>query len=90
MKRRWQKLAGWGGYTMEQLRYERAMTEVRIELEKERLAHGGRGGRRLGATAGHPTWQRLAAMLSYADYVVLGVKLWRRLAPLFGRGKAKS
>lgn len=90
MKRRWQEEAEWEGYTMEQLRYERAMTEVRIELEKERLTRGGRGGRRRGATAGQPTWQRLAAMLSYADYVVLGVKLWRRLAPLFGKGKSKA
>lgn len=90
MKLRRQKVAGWGGYTMEQLRYERAMTEVRIELEKEWLALGGRGGRRGGATASQPTRQRLAAMLSYVDYVVLGVKLWRRLAPLFGRGKAES
>lgn len=89
MKRRSRKVAEWGGYTLEQLRYERAMTGVRIALEKERLAGGGRGARR-GATAGESTWRRLAAMLSYVDYVVLVVKLWRRLAPLFGRGQAKA
>jgi len=30
---------------------------------------------------------RVVSVMSYADFIVLGVKMWRRMAPLFKKKK---
>ncbi len=77
----------WQGYTMDRLVYERAVTLARIELEKERIVIEGNRVRRGNLVFSKSTFSRMLGMLNYADYLVLGVKLWQRVAPLFRRGK---
>lgn len=77
----------WKGYTLEQLDYERAVALARIEVEKEiaainysRVSQG---------NVGMPMslFSRLTSALSYADYFVILVQLYRHISPLFKKKK---
>lgn len=74
---------GWGGYTMDRLIYERAVTLAHIELEKERLAIDSERVRRGNILLSRSTFSRVLGMLNYADYLVIAVKLWQKLSPVF-------
>lgn len=73
----------WRGYTLDELRYRRALTSVAVEIEKDRMARalsgavpnvlrGGRGSRRF-------MLSKIFGALSYMDYLVLGWRLLRKL-----------
>lgn len=78
----------WRGYTLDELRYERSVMRVRMELEKERIGLGCGCG--FDSLLSRVSLGRVAALWRYADFAALGVKLWRRVAPLFvGRKRCK-
>ena len=75
---------------MDRLVYERAVTLARIELEKERIVIEGNRVRRGNLVFSKSTFSRMLGMLNYADYLVLGIKLWQRVAPLLRHNKKKE
>ena len=86
------KNISWKGYSYEELRYQRALTAIRCELEKDKLKasidsikqggfpllFGGNGNRLL---------PKILGALDIADYSLIAFKLCRRLYKLFGRKK---
>lgn len=75
----------WQGYTYEQLVYERALALARIEMEKERASAESERVRRGNFMLSRSLFSRLVSALSYADFLVIGVRMWRKLAPLFSK-----
>lgn len=90
MKKIPQKNHEWEGYTMDRLVYERAVTLARIELEKERIVIEGNRVRQGNLFFNKSTFSRLMGMINYADFLVIGVKLWRRIAPLLHHNTQKG
>lgn len=80
-----EKDTGWQGYTYDQLIYERALALTRIEIEKERTAADSERVRRGNFLLSRSLFSRLVSALSYADFIVLGVRLWRKMSPLFSK-----
>lgn len=75
----------WRGYTLDELRYRRALTSVAIEIEKERLTRTVSGivpNALKGRSPGRFMVSKLFGALSYMDYMVLGWRLLRRLKKL--------
>ncbi len=84
LKKHQLKSKGWRGYTLDELRYRQALTEVAIDIEKDRISHsisdavpnaiksGSRGSSMISKALG---------ALSYVDYAVLG---WRLIKMIRG------
>lgn len=73
----------WNGYSLDELRYQRAVTLAHLEIEKEKLALAAAdaregipvvGGMRSGIMA------KIAGSLSYVDYVVLAFRTFRTIS----------
>lgn len=79
--------AEWSGYTFDRLTYERAVTLARIEIEKHRLAIDADRARQGNLLFSRSTFSRLLSVVNFTDFIVIGVKLWRTVAPLFTRKK---
>lgn len=80
----------WKGYTLDEIRYRRAIVGARMELEKYRLNTLTEQYRRMpqrlagsGSLVG-----RVMGAFSYAEYAILGFKLIRRISKMF-RGRRK-
>lgn len=80
----------WRGYTLEELRYKRAETMARTEIEKYRLSlatervkestpllGGSGGGGMLGLLSRSGSW------ISYLEYGLMAYRLFKRITPLF-------
>lgn len=76
----------WSGYTLEELRYQRALTTARIEISREllmlqatqlykgkMLPHPGRGG----------IFSRMLSTLSIFDYAILAIRIGHKLTSAF-------
>lgn len=75
----------WRGYTLDELRYRRALTEVAIEIEKGRMARAVSGSVPdvlKGRSSGRFMLSRLLGALSYMDYMVLAWRLLRKIKRL--------
>lgn len=73
----------WRGYSLDELRYRRAMALVNIQNEKNRTADGVarlRNGDMLLSMLG---LRRLSGIVDYARYVAVAVRLWRRVARMW-------
>lgn len=77
----------WPGYDFDRIVYERAVLLARMEVEKERLAFEGDRLRRGNVTMSRSFFTRMLGIVSYADFFVLGVKIWRTISPIFRRKK---
>lgn len=77
----------WKGYTLEQLSYERTVALARIEVEKEvaTVNYGLARKGNFGLTAS--LFSRITNVLTYTDYIVIAVQLYRSLSPLFKKKK---
>ncbi len=75
----------WNGYTLEDMAYLRATTLIRIEVEKERVSHEYSRLSSGNLLLSKSLFSRIMSMMSYADFIVLGIKLWRRVAPLVSK-----
>lgn len=80
-------LRRWEGYTLEDLRNQRTIVNTRIMVERCRLADEVDTLRDKVLTTSRPNSMmgRMFSALSYLDWIMLGVTLWRRLSPLFVR-----
>lgn len=80
----------WKGYNFDELRYQRALTVIKCEMEKEKL-NGvidvvRQGGFPLfGNGARHGLMNKMLGALDFADYSFLAFKLGRKLYKLFSR-----
>lgn len=77
----------WKGYTMSELRYHRAMSLARIEMERERVVDAAERMRQGNFVLSSGLFSRLIGALNYTDYIVMVVRLWQNIAPLFRRKK---
>lgn len=77
----------WNGYTLEQLAYARAITLARAEVERRHLAAEFDRTRQGNVLLSRNTFSKLLGLLSFTDFIVIGVKLWRSLSPVFSRKK---
>lgn len=78
--------ADWGGYTLDDLRYQRAVTLARMEVEKEKLMLGVdevKSG--MPGAGGSGIMGKIVGSLSYIDYIVLAFRLTRSLSRAFKR-----
>ncbi len=77
----------WEGYTLEELRCQRTLAQSRIMLAENRIDRdiaslqktlaGGR------PNIGHSVVGRMLGALSYLDWAIISISLFRKLAPLF-------
>lgn len=80
----------WKGYTMAELRYHRAMSLARIEMERERVVDAADRMRQGNFVLSSGLFSRLLGALNYTDYIVMVVRLWQNIAPLFRRKKKQQ
>ncbi len=80
----------WKGYTIEDLRYERALNNARREIVSEQIktlckevADGAP------ITSGNRTiFSKITASLSYIDYGIMAVTAFSRIRKMFSRAKS--
>lgn len=77
----------WKGYTIDDIAYHRAVTLIRIDVEKDRISREYSRFSQGNILLSKSLFTRIVSVMSYADFLVLGVKLWRRAAPLFKKKK---
>ena len=77
----------WKGYTIDELAYHRAVALIRIDVEKERISREYSRVSQGNILLSKSLFTRVVSVMSYADFIVLGVKMWRRVAPLFKKKK---
>lgn len=88
-----QSQEAWRGYSLEELRYQRALTAVRVEMEKEKLMHRVNELKRNVPTMSvskSGLMGKVMKSLNYVDYVVLAFGLGRaasRFFKMFRRSK---
>lgn len=75
----------WKGYTIDELRYMRAYTAARIEINKDRLKSKAATIKKNGivGTEGGSMMSRLLGAVGYVDMAILGWKLSRRVFKTF-------
>lgn len=82
----------WSGYTLDEIRYRRALILARIEIEKERIGMGAREIyssklTRMPGVRGSGIISRLLSALTMADYAVIGIKLIRKISAIYRSSK---
>ena len=80
-------LEKWKGYTLADLRYQRAITHVRMEMERERLANSMtrfsdmKG--KLNFPGGNGLLQKVLAGFSVLDYALLAMSTVRQIRKVY-------
>lgn len=77
------KDSDWKGLTLEEVQYERAVTLARAEIERHRLSLDMDRARQGNVLLSRTTFTKMLGVVSFTDMIVLGVKLWRSISPLF-------
>lgn len=77
----------WEGYTLQQLYSRRTATDRRLLIESCRLADETALLRSKISSPKHPKTLigRMFSAIDYADWIILGIGLWRRVSPFFRR-----
>ena len=71
----------WKGYTLDELRYQRALVSARVEIQKERIvAEVEKIREGAGFTGSGSIWGRMFSSLSYVEYAILAYRLINRLS----------
>lgn len=74
----------WNGYDMEELRYQRAYTLAKLEIQKEKLTGGFRQIYDSSAgIMGNGIMKKMISGLSYFDYAILAFRLGKRVYKMF-------
>ncbi len=74
----------WGGYTLEELRFQRAVNTARLEIQKERLIAYFRGVQSSAGLANTSGWfGRIFNSFSYFEYGIMAFRLVRRAFSTF-------
>ena len=80
------KNSQWRGYTLEEIRFQRMLTVMRIEISRQNLLKQlepyTSGNRMAGTLVG-----RIAGALNFMDYAMLAITVGRRLYSMFHRNK---
>ncbi len=77
----------WEGMTLDTLMYERAVALSRVEIERHRLAVEFERTRKGNILFSRTAFSRFLRVLSFTDIVVIGVRLWRSVSPIFRRNR---
>lgn len=79
----------WKGYTLEELRLQRIVTETKIEIVKAKLYKEGSQLKEnsIPAPFASPLFKKLIGALDYADYMVMAFSIGRRVMKLIRRKK---
>lgn len=73
----------WRGYSLDELRYQRAVALARIEMEKEKMALEAAGLRQhVPGMNTRGLMGKIMGSLSYVDYIVLAFRLGRSLSKM--------
>ncbi|MDE6309132.1 MAG: hypothetical protein K2L93_08005 [Muribaculaceae bacterium] len=83
------KPKAWRGYTLDELRYRRALTEVAIEIERDRITQSITDtvpNALKGRSSGPSMMSKVFGALNYVDYAVLG---WRLIKMVRGLRRKK-
>lgn len=73
----------WKGYSLEELRFQRMLALTRIEVERSKLLDAAEDTRRNLPVVGSATASTLFSSISKVEYIILAIRLFRKLAPLF-------
>lgn len=80
----------WNGYTIDELRYQRALTTARLDIQKERLlnqVNAVKGS--FGMLEGRGIVGKMLRSLNYIDYAVLAFQAVGRIRSLIGSRRRK-
>lgn len=85
----------WKGYSFDELRYQRALTTIKCEMEKEKLlatvATVKKGGLSIFSKGkSHGLVNKMLGALDFADYSFLAFKVGRKFYKLFSRRRKKN
>lgn len=81
------KTVTWRGYTLDELRYERVIALTRIEIEKSKLIDASETTREQLPLIGRSTATSLFRSISKIEYLIIAIKLFRKIAPLLKKKK---
>lgn len=73
----------WKGYDFEQLQYRRIITEARIAAERQRIGETAQMVKQQNPLLSVRNARTLFSAISYIDYAVMAVKIFRKVKPLF-------
>ena len=81
--------SSWKGYTLQELRINRIITETRIEIAKAKLLNDSHTLRSKSKPSSFapPLFKKFLGALDYADYMVLAFSIGRKEVKLLGRKK---
>jgi len=82
----------WSGYTLDEIRYRRALTLTRIQIEKERINIGARQiystkMTNIPGIKGSGIVSKMMSALTMADYAVIGIRLMRKISSIYKSSK---
>lgn len=77
----------WRGYTLEELRYQQVALRARIDIQRDVIDQGYDRVREGNLFLNRNVFSRVLTMINYTDFMVIGYKLIRRIAPLLSRKK---
>ncbi len=76
----------WKGYDIDELRYQMAYTQARLEIEKERMSASARGiYSSTSLTKSGGIVSKLLGGLNYFDYAIIAFRLWKKARGLWSR-----
>lgn len=79
------KQSTWSGYTLEELRYEKVVALARIQIEKAKLIDVAESTRESLPIIGNSSASGIFKSISRFEYLILAIKLYRKIRPLFKR-----
>lgn len=79
----------WKGYTLQELRLRRIVTETKIEILKAKVFKDGNNLKQISVPAQFtsPIFKKIIGALDYADYMVMAFSIGRRVVKLLRRRK---
>lgn len=75
----------WQGFTFEELQYQRLLTAARINAQQQRLADSIDMFKQSHPLTPAQSLRKIFNALSVVDYMVIGLKIVKRLRPLFSK-----
>ena len=84
----------WKGYSFEELRYQRALTTVKCEIEKEKINAIVTNFKQnklsvIGSVAGNSLMSKMMGALDIADYSLMAFRVGRKLFSIFKNRKSR-
>lgn len=77
----------WRGYTLDEIRYQRVLALASIEIEKQAMAASASNAKEQLPFVGENRGRGLMKILTYIEYGVIAVKLWKRFRSIFKKSR---